>query len=133
MVRTQSIISVSEELGGTGSPGGSISKLGGQDTNEIRKEGVGRKLRSQQRRQRLTKSLKNCPTISGSSQEETGGKDMLDRIERSRMNDNGVANERCSPHRVVNRGTAANSNYGKGLGNDNKILNPTEKYYMQHK
>ena len=74
MVRTQSIISVSDEVGGGSlQKSGSASNIGGQENN-ISREGSGgvRKNRLRNRRG-ITKQLKN---ISGSSQEDTGGKDL---------------------------------------------------------
>ena len=99
MVRTQSIISVSDELGGDlqNSGGGSASNIG-QDTSG-RESGSVRKMRLRGRRG-MSKALKN---ISGSSQEDASGKDILDRVGLSREEEKcGVPS--CSPH----RGTSSN-------------------------
>ena len=74
MVRTQSIISVSDEIGGNA--GGSASNVG-QETRDGSITTITRKNRIRGRRL-MTKTLKN---ISGSSQEDTkDGKDVLERI-----------------------------------------------------
>ena len=94
MVRTQSIISVSDELALQNSGGGCAANIG-QDTSGIGRESSSvRKIRLRGRRG-MSKTLKN---ISGSSQEDASGKDMLDRIGLSREEEKGGVPS-CSPHR----------------------------------
>ena len=94
MVRTQSIISVSDEMGQNAGGGGNSSNVG-QDTSNVARDSSARKNRIRGRRI-MTKTLKN---ISGSSQEDTaGGKDVLERIGLPR--EEGSCNSKsCSPRR----------------------------------
>ena len=98
MVRTQSIISVSDEVVGGSQlqKSGSASNIGGQENN-VSREGSGgvRKNRLRNRRG-ITKQLKN---ISGSSQEDTGGKDTLDRVGLTREEEKMRTVKSCSPRR----------------------------------
>ena len=90
MVRTQSIISVSDEIGGVLQNSGSAPNVG-QETRDGSIPST-RKTRIRGRRL-MTKTLKN---ISGSSQEDTGGKDVLERIGLPREE---CVAKSCSPRR----------------------------------
>jgi hypothetical protein len=91
MVRTQSIISVSDEIGVGLQNAGSASNVG-PDTRDgmqsVRKNRIrGRRV--------MTKTLKN---ISGSSQEDTGGLEHRIGLPREEM----CGAKSCSPHRRGN-------------------------------
>ena len=98
MVRTQSIISVSDEMGGglQASGGGSASNVGQDVSSVIRDSSNTRKNRLRGRRG-MTKALKN---ISGSSQEETGGKDVTDRLGLTKTEEI-ITAKSCSPRRSI--------------------------------
>ena len=94
MVRTQSIISVSDEII-PNSRAGSNSNLMQENNISNSREGSSSRKNRLRGRRIMTKTLKN---ISGSSQEDTGGKDMLEHIGLSKVEDrNGVKS--CSPRR----------------------------------
>ena len=93
MVRTQSIVSVSDEIG-QGAGAGMALNAGHETNNGSRESSSVRKNRLRGRRG-MAKTLKN---ISGSSQEETGGKDVTDRLGMTR-NEEIATSKSCSPRR----------------------------------
>ena len=93
MVRTQSIISVSDEIG-QGAGAGMVPNVG-QDTNNGSRESSSVRKNRLRGRRGMAKTLKN---ISGSSQEEAGGKDVTDRLGITRNEENTTAKS-CSPRR----------------------------------
>ena len=94
MVRTQSIISVSDEIAQT--PGAAGVANSGLETNSVSRESSSVR-KNRLRNRRGMKALKN---ISGSSQEETGSKDVTDRLGITKKEEN-VAVKSCSPRRSI--------------------------------
>jgi len=106
MVRTQSIISVSDEIGqpsGSGNVPNDRLELttGSRESSSVRKN----RLRG---RRGMTKNLKN---ISGSSQEETGGKDVTDRLGLTKTEEI-ITAKSCSPRRSISKQQASSSSTG---------------------
>ena len=94
MVRTQSIISVSDEIAQT--PGAAGVANSGLETNSVIRESSSVR-KNRLRNRRGMKALKN---ISGSSQEETGSKDVTDRLGITKNEENATVKS-CSPRRSI--------------------------------
>ena len=95
MVRTQSIISVSDEIGQTS--GAASVPNANLETGTVSRESSSIRKNRLRNRRGISKNLKN---ISGSSQEETGSKDVTDRLGITKNEEN-VTIKSCSPRRSI--------------------------------